>query len=428
MTVDGSGGHDGATADDVADGFHDVIDAGRRHTAVDIAASEDAFERDGSGLEVAVVGAGAIGVTAAYDLARRGVDVTLYDRGAVASGSSGRAAGLCYTAFADELDAEIGRDAIDRFRTLSGEDTFSFTECPYVWLARDGDERGAKAIRADVTEMQHNGVAAVEMDAATLADRFPTLRSDDVAVAAVVDAAGYTDPGQYTASLAAAANGAGATIASHTRVAVRADPPRIVDTGRDEQLTFDAVLVAAGAHSKQVLADAGFPLAMKPYRVQAITASAAPQKPICYDATAEFYVRPHPTGLLAGNGTESVEADPDDWRREANTGFGTDLSNKIAYRFPAVEPTVERAWAGLCTATPDRNPLVGSLTDGLYVATGFHGHGFMRSPAIGDRIAAQIVGATGIGPFDPTRFSGDESFEIVEGMSLLTDGKFSRRS
>ena len=44
---------------------------------------------------VAVVGAGAVGLSAATELARRGADVTLYDRASPGSGSTGRAAGLC---------------------------------------------------------------------------------------------------------------------------------------------------------------------------------------------------------------------------------------------------------------------------------------------------------------------------------------------
>ncbi|RKD95269.1 NAD(P)/FAD-dependent oxidoreductase [Halopiger aswanensis] len=393
----------------------------------ELAVGADAFTQQGAGLEIAVVGAGAVGATAAYDLAREGADVTLYDRGSVASGSSGRAAGICYDAFADPLDAEIAGDAIERFRALSGDDTFPFVECPYVWLAREGDDERASAVREQVERMQDNGVVALEMDADALADRFPTLRADDVEVAAIAGAAGYTDPAKYTACLAAAADGAGATLAPDTPVEVRTDPSRVVlEDGTEREV--DAVLVAAGAHTKRVLADAGVPIAMKPYRVQALVASvdggnetgaAGPlEEPTCYDATGGFYVRPHPDGVLAGDGTEEVEADPDDYERDADPDFPADLLERVRHRFPDHEFEVDRSWAGLCTATPDRDPLVGRLEDGLYVATGFQGHGFMRAPAIGARVAGEILGGDGIDAFDPTRFDGDEEFGINEGMTI----------
>ncbi|WP_323171101.1 FAD-binding oxidoreductase [Natrialba sp. PRR66] len=386
----------------------------------ELAVGADAFTDQGAGLSVAVVGAGAVGATAAYDLAREGADVTLYDRGGVAHGSSGRAAGICYDAFADSLDAEIASDAIERFRALSGNDTFPFVECPYVWLACEGDDRRADAIRDQVERMQAQGVVAVTMDSAELADRFPTVRADDVAVAGVAGGAGYTDPGQYTACLAAAATGAGATLETDTPVSIRTDPSQIVreDGTVDE---FDAVLVTAGAHTKRLLADAGISIAMKPYRVQALVASCDHPEPTCYDASDGFYLRPHPEGLLAGDGTEEWEADPDDYDRDANPEFASDLLDRVRHRLPNADVELERAWAGLCTATPDRDPLVGQLTDGLYVATGFQGHGFMRAPAIGQRLARQVLGddgGDGIDAFDPTRFDGDEAFDVVEGMTV----------
>ena len=381
------------------------------------------------GLEVAVVGAGAIGVTAAYDLARKGAAVTVFERGSVASGSSGRAAGVCYNAFADDLDAEIGRQSIERFRTLSGDDTFPFVECPYVWLARQNDYERATRLREGIPRMQDNGVVALEVGSTELAERFPWLRTDDVTVAGIAGAAGYTDPARYTSCLAAAATGAGASLETNTPVSVRDDPPRVIvhaegdeydlrDSDRGDEREFDAILVAAGSHTGALFAAAGMPIATKPYRVQALTAAGEYTEPMCYDATAGFYVRPHPTGILAGNGTECVEADPDSYDRDANPDFADGLIDRVTYRIPGLEPELDRAWAGLCTATPDRDPLVGELRDGVYVATGFQGHGFMRAPAIGERIADEILGGDGINAFDPTRFSGTEEFEIVEGMAV----------
>ncbi|MCO8268756.1 FAD-dependent oxidoreductase, partial [Haloferax sp. AB510] len=84
-------------------------------------------------------------------------------------------------------------------------------------------------------------------------------------------------------------------------------------------------------------------------------------------------------------------------------------------------PTSDRAWAGLCGATPDRNPLVGPVAEGVFVAAGWHGHGFMWSPAIGERLAEAVLGdgQTSIpDAFDPRRFDGDEEFAVVEGMTL----------
>jgi len=401
--------------------------------------------------EVAIVGAGAVGITTAYDLARRGVDVTVYERDAVASGASGRAAGVCYDAFASRPDATLGREAIERFREFAAEGA-PFTPCPYVWLAREGDEERIRLLREGIDRMRDLGGNAVELDATELTARFPALRGSDVAIAGLTTTAGFTDPGAYTAWLAAQARAEGVSIREQTPVAVATDPLGVcpgagttAEQSRGQEP--DALVVAAGARSKQLLADAGVSIPMKPYRVQALV-GAVPDEwltqvassgadeppdsvaqssgtdelsdwgPMWYDASADCYARPHPDGLLAGNGTESVEADPGGYDRDADDGFAADLAARVQHRVPGCALDVRRAWAGLCTATPDRDPLVGQLRKGVYVATGFQGQGFMRAPAVGRRLADEILGGEGIAAFDPTRFDGDEAFTVREGMAV----------
>jgi len=381
---------------------------------------QDLDPERGTGQEIAVVGAGAVGSTAAYELARRGADVTVYERGEIAAGSSGRAAGVCYDAVTGEPAATLAVEAIERFRALSGPDTFDFQDCPYVWLARGDDEENVSLIEAGLSRMAEQGLDTERVDPDELADRYPALRTDDVAVAGLTDGAGYADPVSYTHALAQSASQEGATTRTETAVEIERNPARVVRPDGTEH-EADAVLVAAGAHSKQVLADAGVEIAMKPYRVQALTAPMDQRLPMWYDTTAGCYARPHPDGLLAGDGTEHVEADPETYDRDGDEWFRESLVEQLRHRIPEWTPAVRRAWAGLCTATPDRNPLVGRLDEGLYLATGFQGQGFMRAPATGRRIAEQVLGSPAIEAFDPLRFDGDEAFSVREGMSIADD-------
>ena len=364
---------------------------------------------------VAVVGGGAIGVTAAATLAARGTDVTLYERGSLAAGSTGRAAGVCYDAFADRTDARIAERSLERFRELPGV----FTDQPYVWLARSGDERRAETIRTQSTRMRELGLNVALVDPDDLGDRFPGLIVDDVAVAAMTRDAGYADTGEYVDVMGDRASREGATIRTETPVEIATDPPGIVaETG---ERSFDAVLVAGGAHSKRILATGGVSIPLKPYRVQALVTEPTPVSesvPMCYDATGNYYFRPREGGLLVGDGTERVEADPEKWKRDADEEFVRQTRERVAHRVRLIEAGVCEAWAGLCTATPDGDPLFGELRSGLFVATGFHGHGFMRAPALGERIADKMLGGDGTRRFDPTRFEGDETFEIVAGMDI----------
>ncbi|ELZ48576.1 FAD dependent oxidoreductase [Halorubrum californiense DSM 19288] len=409
-------------------------------------------ERDESAPTVAVVGGGAVGVTAAHDLAARGADVSLFERGALAAESSGRAAGLLYDAYAEDVDAAVGARALERFRAFDRSlPGFSFTPCPYVIAVREGDP-DADAVPAMVERMRDHDREVSVVDPDALGERFPALRTDDLAVAAVAEGAGWTDPPSYVRALGERAVSEGVAVETETAVALgpRTDGGREVrlrDPGADgdsaaETRAVDAVVVAAGARTRSLLADAGVSVPVVPYRVQALVARGTYDGPMAYDATADAYVRPHPDGLLAGDGTEPVPADPDGYRREADDWFREDvaavLDERLARRGSADRADRDlddaRAWAGLCTATPDGDPLVGPVDPAegdptLFVAAGWQGHGFMRAPAVGEAVAEGVLASLAgvdfdspdspwIGAFDPTRFDGDEAFEIVEGMSL----------
>lgn len=359
-------------------------------------------------MRCAVVGGGVVGVTVALELARRDAEVTLFEADAVAAGSSGRAAGVCYDAFADPLDAELAERALDVFRRRD-----ALTDCPYVWLAREGDTRNAAAIDDHVPRMRDNGIDVAFADPETLGDRYPALCVEDIERAGIATGAGYADTAAYTQATAKLATEAGVDLRERT--------PATVGSGRTvNDVAYDAVVVAAGAHTASVLSAADFPVPVKPYRVQAFLSEPTPiadSVPMLYDATGGYYVRPRAGGLFVGDGTEPIERDPDGWNRLADGWFRDDCAE---YLRTAVGETVpeRRSWAGLCTATPDGDPLVGERAPGVYVASGFQGHGFMRAPAIGELLAEQMCGRDGVDAFDPKRFDGDESFEIVEGMTL----------
>ncbi|WP_254537329.1 NAD(P)/FAD-dependent oxidoreductase [Halomarina litorea] len=368
-------------------------------------------------MRVGVVGGGAFGVTLARDLAARDCEVVLFERGDLAAGSSGRAAGVCYDAFADRPDAEVGRRALDRFREFSGTGGFEFTDCPYVFLAREGDDRRARAIEEGARRMADHALDVRLVSPADLGERFPDLRTDDVAVAAVAEGAGYTDPAAYTRMMGAEARRTGADLRTHTPVELAGDTTVETDAGRE---SFDRVVVAAGAHTRRVLAAVDVPVPVKPYRVQALTTGPVAESdplPMLYDATGGYYLRPREGGLLVGDGTEPIERNPDDWDRAADDWFVADCAGYLETALGRSVP-VERAWAGLCTATPDGHPLLGECAPGLYVAAGWQGHGFMRAPALAERLAELILGGAGIDHFAPDRFAGDEAFDIVEGMAI----------
>jgi len=357
---------------------------------------------------IAIIGAGVVGASTALRLARRDVDVTLFDAGDVADGASGSAAGICYDAFADPTDAEIAGESLSMLR-----DRGAIADHPYVWFAREGDERNAEAIREAVPRMQEQDRVVTFIEPSELGARWSGLRTDDLAVAAVAHNAGLVDTGAFTRETAQFAVSCGAEVLTDTRAGLD-------ERGRVDGESYDAVVVAAGPQTGRLLEAAGHPLAVEAYRVQAYlteTSALSDRVPSLYDATEGYYARPMDGRLLVGDGTVAEPHDPTDWTRAADGWFRRDCRD---YLETAVGEALDerRSWAGLCTATPDGDPLVGERAPGIYVATGFQGHGFMLAPAVAERLTASVLGGEDVPAYDPTRFDGDEEFEIVEGMTF----------
>ncbi|MBX0286111.1 FAD-binding oxidoreductase [Halomicroarcula sp. F28] len=356
-------------------------------------------------MHVGIVGGGAVGLTVAGDLAERGSAVTLYERDRLGSGASGRAAGICYDAFADPTDAAVATRALERYREWG-----LLSPCPYVWVAREAQD--ARAVREQVAEMRALGLDVEEITPEALGERYPAVETGGLAACAVANDAGTVAPDAVVDHLADRARAVGATVYTGTPVSL-ADPTTVaMPDGRET--TFDAVVVAAGPATKPLLAALDIPLALETYRAQVlVTEPVAAALPSLYDASREFYWRPRDGGILVGDGAHAV--DPAEWDPAADPEFVQSTRERFRGA-TALDPAVGRSWAGLCTATPDRDPLVGQVADGCWVATGWQGHGLMRAPALGEYLAEQLRGTTSTidaplaEQFDPTRFDGDERF------------------
>jgi sarcosine oxidase subunit beta len=79
-------------------------------------------------------------------------------------------------------------------------------------------------------------------------------------------------------------------------------------------------------------------------------------------------------------------------------------------RFPRLGAArILRQWAGLYDISPDQGPIIGAVESprGLFLSSGFMGHGFMMAPVVGKRLARLIgegVGSSEIDAWNLTRF------------------------
>ena len=128
-------------------------------------------------------------------------------------------------------------------------------------------------------------------------------------------------------------------------------------------------------------------------------------------------------GVLAHDREETV--DPDEFNHGVDFDFVESLGRVWARRFPgAAEATVHGGFASLYDVTPDWQPILGPVDgmEGLFVAAGFSGHGFKLSPALGEGLAAMLIGerlAIDLSAFRLSRFGNGELIRSRHAQAIL---------
>ncbi len=381
-----------------------------------------------------ILGAGIAGCALAYHLRRREAGTTLvYDPRTPAAGASGRAAGIVTEQLWDRWDVEVTRESHREYAELCRRwEPEAFQENGFVRWTRDA--ACAEALEAARDRFKAWGVPVEEVGASDLERWIPAGRFEDVRLALLSRHDAAVRPSSLTTIYAEAARSAGAVFdfgSALTALARGPDDWRL-ETSSGE-VRAGTLVVAAGAWSKAILAALGHPLPLAPYRTQAALlrppTTPAPF-PSAHDLDTDVYVRLEEGGrILGGDGTERVECDPDRFVPGGDASFLAHLAEALQHRFPGwTESEVVGAWAGVCTSTPDRHPVVGRVAGapGLFVLTGFNGFGVMRAGGVARRLADVLADPADVGlarellgPADAERFRGPPGpFEPLPGFTL----------
>ena len=352
---------------------------------------------------VVIVGGGVIGTSIAYHLAASGVpDVVLIEREELASGSTCKAAGGVRATFSQPANIAIGLRGLQvyaQFDELYGQD-IDFSRDGYLYLLSDSDRLAA--FTEQVAVHNQHGVPSAIIDPDEAKRISPLIRTDDMVGACWSPRDGKATPEAVVAGYAAAARRHGARIIRHCEVL---DVTRrgtsvtgvVTDLGT---ISTTTLVCAAGAWSRQIgdMLDVDIPVT--PVRRQiAITEPLADlpatSPSLTIDFPSSFYFHPEGGGLLLGWSDPNeqpgfnLKFELEDWLM----GVG-EIAQRCA---PAVlDYGIRTGWAGLYEVTPDNNQIIDRPTciDGLLIATGYSGHGFLMGPATGEIIRDLYYGKT----------------------------------
>ena len=346
-----------------------------------------------TGSEIAVVGGGVTGLSAAWWLARAGHGVSVFERGIVGWEASGRNGGGA-THYQSPLFHEEQRlwplmDELLGYPTEYRRERIvvNFTEAQEL---RYGNVAALTRAMGYVSET---------LDRRQLRELAP-LVGDTALSAQYFRFGGHANPQRTVQAYAWALQDLGGRIVQHAGVdgfvTRGGQVTGLLAGGRTHGC--DAVVIAAGPQSAALLAGLGIDLPLAPARAEMIVTEPLPLGPIGGVDGNGLYGRQTLRGNLAYGGG------PHEWLQDdaalaparPSTPLLRNLSGRLATLFPrAAHARVIRSWAGIVENTPDGRPVLDRLRapSNVTVAT-MSGVGFGLSPASGHAIADLVTTGT----------------------------------
>jgi glycine/D-amino acid oxidase-like deaminating enzyme len=355
---------------------------------------------------VVIVGGGVTGCSIAFHLASRGVrDVLVLERDALASGGTGRSVGIVRQLYpTPETTQMVVRSlaVFQRFAEAVGGDA-GYVGCGCLIGVGPAMR---PALEHAVERQRALGVRAEMLSPADVGSVEP--RIDPAGLGAVVwePDSGYGDPTAVTLGFAAAARRLGVRFeqgVAVTGIRHAGDRVRGVETSAGERIEAPIVVNAAGLWSPLLARMAGVDLPIvvgrHPVFVVERDQRFGPPHVVYLDLAGGAYVRPETGGLTLTGSLLDDEArhpmDPERLGGEVGLDEAAEVLERTGRALPGLrEARYRRGWAGAFDITPDWMPILDQTPlAGLWIAAGMSGHGFKLSPAVGETMAALIVGA-----------------------------------
>lgn len=365
--------------------------------------------------EAVIVGAGIMGCAIAHELAHRGMrDIVVFESDQIGRGATADAAGGIRQQFSTETNVRLATHSVRVWETFKEkfDQDISLRQQGYLFLLKDPADE--PIFRANLALQQRLGVPARWVGPDDIRELNPHVVLDNVYGGTYCPEDGWCDTYAATIGYARAAQRLGVTIREETPVI-----DILIENGKvtgvetiDGDVSAPLVILCSGPQTRIVSELAGLNIPVDPYRRMSwITEpfdALPPTLPMTIDFSSGLYAHPESGGFLFGMANRD---EPSSFDKSVDEEWMATTVEALVDMVPAFEEaSILNGWAGFYEVTPDDNPVLGftSEVEGLAVAAGFSGHGFMQGPAIGACMAELILDGQSktvdISAFRPSRF------------------------
>lgn len=358
--------------------------------------------------DVAVLGAGITGIAAAWFLRERGISTAVVDRGAVATGATGRNAGLLLAGGSQCYAMAVRSHGRERARRLweFSRENHELLRGLVEGAPIDGDyaRRGSYTLACSGNEADALGKSARLLQQ----DGFRAEYLEDVEVARLFPGAGFKaglfhpddgeiHPVRFVRGLAAAAEARGARIFEGSPVTdVELGPTSVALVTARGRLEASMLLLASNAWTPLLIPY--FENAIVGVRGQMFATEPCPRRLLPAPVYADFgfeYFRQLPDGRLLVGGGRRAALDAEMSYAETPTAAVQEAAERFFFNcFPEARALkITHRWAGIMGFSGDELPSIGPVpgSANVYAAAGYHGHGMGLAVAAARGVADMIA-------------------------------------
>jgi glycine/D-amino acid oxidase-like deaminating enzyme len=379
-------------------------------------------------VDVAVIGAGFTGLSAARTLAQRGAHVAVLEAETIGWGASSRNGGMVLTGLklgVNKLISMYGRESAQRMYAASlatidcverivREENIAcdFARCGHLEVACKQRHFDDYARQAEVIAREFNHPVRVVQK-----NELASEIGSSIYFGGMVDevSAGL-NPARYVTGLGQAALRASAKVYEHVRVAHIQKEPRNgvqgwrLTTALNQSLWAHDVFVATSGYTSQTtlalqkkIIPIGSYIIATEVLPEAIARELSPRNRMIYDSKNYlYYYRLTPDRRMLFGGRAAFFPETESTIRES----ANILRRGMIEVYPQLRETrIEFAWGGTLDFAFDIMPHAGQL-DGIYYALGYAGHGVAMATWQGQKIAELIAGDKPDNPFVGIPFPG----------------------
>lgn len=351
--------------------------------------------------EIVIIGAGIVGCSVAYNLAKMGSSriIVIEKEKAVAEGSTGRSASGIRAQFASEINIKLSLESmkiLERFEQEVGIDP-EFRRVGYLFLVSSTE---MLRVFKKASELQGKlGMEVVFLPPEEIKKRYPYLYTEDLLGGFFHQRSGYANPVSICTGYYKAAKALGVDFQFETEATgfeIESGRVKAVKTSKGK-IETGLTINASGPYANVVGKMANLDIPALPYRrIIAVTdpfLTINNKMPLTIDTSTGFYFRKELESILMG---ESDRNEPPSFNLNVNWDFWEVIIEHAIKRVPQLSDAKiprNNSWAGLYSSTPDNHAIIGEIPQsrGFFNVVGFCGHGIMHSPAMGRCVAEMII-------------------------------------